>query len=306
MSNSALLLANMNRQIEADIESRIRKHQEKVRAVKQAISITGLRSSVPYTAVAVGDSWFDYPLVNDIAIGQTDIIAQLELMHDHEKLILPLAHHGDATTDMMTQAKQQRLIGALSDENNWLNGKPDVIFCSAGGNDVAGDQFGKFLNFNDGTPGRKGLNSAKFATVLNVVRLNYETLFDLRDRYAPGVRIFAHTYDFPTPDNRHPICAGPWLYPSLKSKNWSVLQGKKIVADALKKFRAMLMDLQSNSSNRFSVIDTQGTLIDPDYTDDWSNELHPTGRGFKQLARKFDPHWIKRLQEDQVSELPTS
>lgn len=299
MTDSTLLIENVNKKIEADIEARIKRHQDKIRRVQQAESITRFRSA-SYTAIAIGDSWFDYPLVNDLFIGQSDIIAQLELMHDHEKLILNLAHYGDATTDMMSQAKQQRLIRALSDQNNWPNGKPDVIFCSAGGNDVAGNQFANFLNFNDGV--QKGLNSAKFEIVLNVVRLNYETLFDLRDRYAPGVRIFAHTYDFPTPDGRHPSCAGPWLYPSLKSKNWSVLEGKKIVAKALKKFRTMLKELESDSSNKFSVIDTQGTLTHADYSDDWTNELHPTERAFKQLARKFDPFWVQRLQEDRASE----
>ncbi|MDP9813918.1 hypothetical protein J2W42_006795 [Rhizobium tibeticum] len=296
------VFARAKRQIEEDIEQRIHEHQEKVATVMRAVAATGLRSAMPYTAVAVGDSWFDYPLVNDIALGQTDIIAQLELMHDHEKLILRLAHHGDATTDMMSGPKQQRLVRALSNPGNWFNGKPDAIFCSAGGNDVAGDQFVNFLKFNEGQPPQQGLNVSKFDRVLGVAEVNYLTLFEIRDRYAPGVRVFAHTYDFPTPDNRHPLCAGPWLYPSLKSRGWSIADGKIIVSDALKRFRTMLKRLESEGSNRFSVIDTQGTFTNAVYARDWTNELHPTDTGFKRLARKFDAFWIQRLQEDRASD----
>jgi len=302
MADTLDVYARVQRQIEEDIEQRTREHQGRVSMIRLAAEVTGNRSAMPYTAVAVGDSWFDYPLVNDLVFGQSDIIAQLELLHDHEKLILRLAHHGDATTDMMSRPKQQRLIRALSDPRNWFGGKPDAIFCSAGGNDVAGDQFINFLKFNDGIPPEQGLDTARFDRVLGVAEANYMTLFELRDRYAPGVRVFAHTYDFPTPDNRHPLCAGPWLYPSLKSRNWSIADGKIIVAKALRKFRDMMKGLEAHAGNKFSVIDTQGTFTNPTYTRDWTNELHPTDTGFKRLAKKFDPFWLSRLAEDRAIE----
>ncbi|MEX2696866.1 SGNH/GDSL hydrolase family protein [Rhizobium mongolense] len=245
------VFAKAQKQIEDDIDQRIRDHQGKVSRIRQAAEVTRNFTRIPYTAVAVGDSWFDYPLVNDVVPAQSDIIAQLELMHDHEKLILRLAHRGDATTDMMSRPKQERLIRALLDNRNWFNGKPSAIFCSAGGNDVAGDQLVNFLKFNDGTPPEQGLNIAKFDRILAAAEANYLTLFEIRDRYAAGVRVFAHTYDFPTPDGRHPLCAGPWLYPSLRSRNWSVSEGKIIVADALKRFRSMLEHLESTAAISF-------------------------------------------------------
>ncbi|ANL68588.1 SGNH family esterase protein (plasmid) [Rhizobium phaseoli] len=277
--------------VETDIASRTRSHQEKISTIKQTAEIAGLRPSIPYTAIAVGDSWFDYPLWEDIAGGQTDIIAQLELMHEHQKLILRLAHHGDASGDMMARPKQERLIKALTDGRNWFHGKPDIIFCSAGGNDVAGDHFINFIYENDGRPANKGLDTAAFKVVLARAELNYRALFKLRNSYAPGVPILSHTYDFPTPDGRHPSCAGPWLKPSLVRKGWSVLDGKIIIADALKRFRSMLLALASVKANNFHVIDTQGTFNDADYRDDWINELHPNSRGFKIMARKFDEQW---------------
>lgn len=298
MIDDLTIFAKAQQQIEQDIDDRIKEHRAKVTNFEKNARVAGARSQLPYTAVAVGDSWFDYPLFNDIAGGNMDVIAQLEHLHGHEKFILRLAHHGDATTDMMSAPKQQRLIKALSDKSLWIKGRPNAIFCSAGGNDVAGNQFANFLNFNEGQPPSQGLNLPKFRKILGTVEANYLTLLELRDRYAPGVRVYAHTYDFPTPDGKHPLCAGPWLKPSLDSRRWSVPEGKVIITDALKRFRTMLKRLANDSANKFSVIDTQGMFTDPNYRNDWVNELHPRDTGFKRIAAKFDPFWMRMLQED--------
>jgi hypothetical protein len=87
----------------------------------------------------------------------------------------------------------------------------------------------------------------------------------------------------PTPIGVHPVCAGPWLKPSLDYCGWNVPQGTAIVRQALLNFKAMLGTLASNAANNFTLIDTQGLLAPTD----WANELHPYPAGFNTLATKF-------------------
>ena len=238
----------------------------------------------PLVLLAHGDSWFDYPLSgNSLPIDNTDIIAQLKTMGNVHPLAANVSHYGDATTDEMSLPKQQRMIAELKDPANWLqSGKPDAILFSGGGNDIVGDQFCIYLDYA-GSPGN-GLDMGRFQKVLASVQARYEDLFDFRDRYAPQVPIFGHCYDFPIPNGVHPICAGPWLQPSLDFTGWTdVAQATGIVRTALLQFRALLSSLAAVPSNNFFMVDTQGTLA----TSDWANELHPFPPGFKKLAQKF-------------------
>jgi hypothetical protein len=45
----------------------------------------------------------------------------------------------------------------------------------------------------------------------------------------------------------------------------------------------------NDAKNNFILVDTQGTLNNPDYTQDWANELHPYAEGFGAIAGKFLP-----------------
>ena len=116
-----------------------------------------------------------------------------------------------------------------------------------------------------------------------VHQLHRLDMFAIRDRIVPGVPVFSHCYDFPIPNGPHPICAGPWLKPSLDFCNWSVADGTNIVRGALVAFRTMLKSLEADPKNNFHFVDTQGTLS----RSDWANELHPNPDGFNAIAQKF-------------------
>jgi hypothetical protein len=273
-------------QIESDIKQRIQVHQANIARLagsrESAHTLSASISNKPLVILAQGDSWFDYPLTgNGLPIADTDVIAQLRRIGDMPPTILNLAHHGDAATDEMSFPKQERIIAALRDKANWLDGRPDSILFSAGGNDIAGDQFCIFLDFNDGKA--LGLNNDRFGKALGMVEACYLDLFALRDRVVPDVPIFGHCYDFPIPNGAHPPCAGPWLKPSLDFCNWSVAQEKSIVHEALAAFRDMLRRLESEPRNNFHMVDTQGVLT----SEEWANELHPEPVGFQKIAQKF-------------------
>jgi len=286
MDETNFVQEEARRRIEEDIRKRIQIHQANIaRLAASRLSAQTLGAAVqnrPLVMLAQGDSWFDYPLTgNGLPLVDTDVIAQLRRIGAAPPTILNLAHHGDAAVDEMSLPKQERLISALSDRSNWLDGKPDAILFSAGGNDIAGDHFCIFLDFNDGRA--TGLNADRFDKALSMVEACYLDLFAVRDRIAPGVPIFGHCYDFPIPNGAHPVCAGPWLKPSLDFCNWSVAQGTTIVHQALISFRQMLKRLEGVAGNNFHLVDTQGTLA----RDEWANELHPQPPGFQKVAQKF-------------------
>jgi hypothetical protein len=277
----------MEAAMQSEIADRIAAHQVamgRLRAQSAVMTAAGAPlPQRPLVMLAVGDSWFDYPLSgNSLSFTGTDIIAHLKSLGTLNPMILNLSHFGDATRAILGLPKQQRILSALQDPRNWGDtGLPDAILFSGGGDDVVGDQFCIFLDY--AMPGTMGLNAQRFGDALAGIRASYLDLFTFRDRYAPGVPVFAHSYDFPIPNGVHPSCAGPWLQPSLQFSGWNVSEGTAIVREALTRFKAMLNDLAADPAHNFTLIDTQNTLT----ASDWANELHPFTQGFGELANRF-------------------
>jgi len=286
MRQSLTAQQQMRDAIDAEIAERIKVHQARIARLKAAaasLQAVGAQAPAPLVMLAHGDSWFDYPLSgNGLSFQDTDIIAQLRGMGTINPVILNMSHYGDATTDEMGLPKQERMISALQDPGNWMGaGKPDAILFSGGGNDVVGDQFCIYVDYN--IPGAGGLNTTRFAKALNKVEASYLDLFAFRNRYAPGVPVIAHCYDFPIPNGIHPACAGPWLKPSLDYCGWNLTQGTAIARQALVDFKTSLVGLAADPANSFMMVDTQGVLA----AADWANELHPFPAGFRSMAAKF-------------------
>ncbi len=279
----ARLQAALRESIERDIGARTEAHQRDVASVRASVRRGG---KPPLMLLAHGDSWFNYPLKGnsvEFPPRDTDIIAHLKKMGSPPPKILNISHYGDATTDEMGLAKQKRLIAALSNPKNWLTGKPDAILFSGGGNDIAGDPFIIWLDYKDSSSA--GLDTERFAGRLASIRASYLDLFLFRTRYAAGVPIFGHAYDFAHPMQRHPPCVGPWMLPSLTFTGWNTEEGTRILHDALAMFRDTLVKLEEWESRKydFTLVPTQGTLTN----EDWANELHPYPAGFEKLAQKF-------------------
>ena len=186
MDALAKLIAQQQNTIETELTKRTQEHKQHVTAIKRGIErrrAANLHLAVqPLDFFAIGDSWFDYPLNGDvISFSNTDIIAQLRLLGSPPPKILNYAVRGQATTAMLSYKNQQRMIDVLSDPTQWINGSPDGILVSAGGDDIVGDQFAIYLDYRGA-----GLNVARFQGALDAVRASYEDLFAFRDIFAPG------------------------------------------------------------------------------------------------------------------------
>jgi hypothetical protein len=273
--------------IRDELEQRINEHARRVRRSERAKKF---KKAAPTQLdfLAVGDSWFDYPLDGDFPLpvppydfGITGV-RNLQSLGNPPPLILSLAHYGWASTQVLTWENQEQIIESIQQPDSpWTNGKgPDAILASFGGDDIAGDQLAIYLSYG----GNSAVASSRFKGVLDSVQASYEDLFALRDNFAPGVPIFAHCYDYAIPSGRPAAgLIGPWLKPSFDFALYDAADAQKVVHDMIDKFYQMLGGLASNVANNFHVVDTRGT-IGPN---DWSNEIHPEPDGFYKLAQKF-------------------
>ena len=292
---------------QAEIATRIENHRARTKRIqtgsKRRASANLATPKLPLDFLAIGDSWFEYPLNGNelpfppFPVQNFAIVAdsQLGSMGDPPPRILNLALHGQATTAVMSYENQQQMIGVLQDTNQWLNPQthlPDAILISAGGDDMVGDQFAIYLDYG----GSGGLNMDRFNGVLDAVQAAYLDLFAFRDVFAPGVPIIGHCYDYAIPNNVHPVCvAHGWLQPSLEFAGYGYSEGLNIVCDAIKGFYSRLHDLETDkivrkgtTTNNFILVDTRDIITrDASFPGGWANEIHPYPAGFTKLANKF-------------------
>jgi hypothetical protein len=270
----------------ASVDDRRALHQGAVGASKQGMRDGDPR---PLALLAIGDSWFDYPVTDlqipffiDNSIIGSAHLAALGAMPPH---VLSLAEHGQAMTQILGLAKLRAMLAELEHAENWFSGKPDALLISGGGDDIAGDQFALFLD-----PAAKRLDVAAYDGVLAYIATNYQKLFRFRDSHAPGVPIFGHCYDYSQADGRGIPLAfeGPWLRPSFDQFGFSEAERIATMREATDRLHDRLAGLAAEPDNLFTLIDTRGTLQPNNQPPlGYANELHPYAAGFAALARKF-------------------
>jgi hypothetical protein len=298
----------------SEIQARIKSHTLKVQRARIGNQRRTLRNvapqQMPLDLLAVGDSWFEYPLTDDgLITGFNQAIVgevgtQLRSLGNPPPTILSYALHGQSTTMMLSYENQESILSALTDPNTtqWNNGTTaDGILVSAGGDDIVGDQFAIYLDYHGA-----GLDAARLQGMLASVQASYMDLFALRDIAATTllidpkqIPIFGHCYDYAVPNGKAagwPITlAGPWLQPSLEFSGYDDAQGLIIVKGAIDAFYKLLSDLAGDkitlpgrTTNNFILVNTIGTLTrDATRPNGWANELHPYTEGFTALAQKF-------------------
>jgi hypothetical protein len=256
-----------------------------------------------FNLLAQGDSWFDYP-------PGTDIIDCLHSHHGHT--IKNIAVAGSTLNDEAYGPVPREMFGLGPPKSNDPDRitelvhqiqevRPQALLLSAGGNDVAGDEFFSFIN--NARSGLPPVNAAVLDAVINgTFKTAYEYLITTASEAAAsiGLRmpIFTHSYDYPWPDGR-PLVAflwwkiGPWFDHTFNAKNYpntspADLQVRHdIVVSFIDAMDGMLSALAASPNYRGKLfhVNLRGTL---QAEFDWANELHPQNAGFKILADKMD------------------
>lgn len=254
---------------------------------KGVMSAAGARGVL----VAEGDSWFDFPGDDVLAILEDDFGYRVE----------SVAHKGDTAEGMAYDAAQLQSLTRLFEHIKQDNRVPRAILLSAGGNDVAGEEFALLLNH--AASGLPPLNERivegvledrlRFAIgsiVATVTRLS-EQLFGTR------IPVLLHGYGNPVPDGRgfmggFWVLPGPWLKPGFAAKGYDDMTANiAILENLIERFNGMLESIAGSAGlEHVSYVDLRDLLSNDlaDYKRSWSDELHPTDAGFGHVARAFD------------------
>jgi uncharacterized coiled-coil protein SlyX len=234
--------------------------------------------------VAEGDSWFDYPPGTDLI----DCLRYLGYRIDNFARLgdtLENMVYGNAVGDDYQPAPSSidqvlMRIGQL---------QPPVFLFSAGGNDVAGDEFESYLNHRDS--GRPHLREDFLDFMVGTIfRGCYETLIRKVEEVSPNTYIVTHGYGHTLPTGKgvsflFHTWVGPWLLPALAKKRITDLEEQKqIVNRLINALNDLLADL-TRSFQRFIYVDLR-PLLDP-YTD-WVNELHLKNSAYARAADEID------------------
>lgn len=268
--------------------------------VRSMLAATGNRT---FRLLAQGDSWFDYPT-------GTDIIDCLHSRHGHT--IKNIAVAGSTLNDEAYGPVPLEMFGLgppQSDDPDRITElvhqirqvRPQALLLSAGGNDVAGDEFFSFIN--NARSGLPPLNAGVLDAVVNgTFKTAYQylikTALDAASSLGLKMPVFTHSYDYPWPDGRPFVGflwwkVGPWFDHSFNEKSYRNTSAAelKVRHDIVVKFIDALNDMLSALAasptyrGKLFHVDLRGTLRTES---EWANELHPRNPGFQLLAAKID------------------
>ena len=239
--------------------------------------------------VAEGDSWFDYP--------GTDVLAVLEDEFGYD--VDSVAHKGDRVEDMAYGGGQLDKFTRTLERALRRDRVPKAVLLSGGGNDIAGDEFAVLLNHRASPI--SGIDSRIIDGLVNN-RLFYAYITILtavteisRKTTGSVIPILLHGYDYPVADGRGFLggwwfLPGPWLEPGFREKGFqSMADRAAIMTQLIDLFNQMLDRVTALPQfQHVTHIDLRGTLATgKSYQRWWDNELHPTREGFRKVAAKF-------------------
>ena len=260
-----------------------------------------------------GDSWFSTPL----AVNLLDHLVHASVQEEKQGKVWL----GEGGSFFRTEKSGDTAVNMFADENveklgKWFKSFDfDLVLLSAGGNDFVGD----FLHelFLD-----KPIMSVEAAVKLVVDSGRFQDVFDAYSLFIlhfmkinPTIPFIAHSYDYPvrlgraselTLSNIGLIALfkkeiGDWISKNIKQSlidESARLNFARLLIDNFVKL--VLEPLSQKFPKNFSYVDLRGTLPSKDY---WSDEMHPTGAGFLQLAEKFKPSILAGLPENKISHI---
>jgi len=231
--------------------------------------------------LAIGDSWFWYPLP-----GGSLASSIARVMQASPHVILAFGNNGAEAFDYVHGVYAPLIDGALGRYGSTLS----AVFVSGGGNDFAGlNDLRPLLGvdctacasedacFNHGSA--PGCVEALF----DGVKRYYVDLIDrVLAAMPPTSRVFVHSYDYAIPSGIAVIGSKAWLKPALVAAKVPPGLRAACVRYLIDQFSLRLADLAARYGGRVVFVDSRGVLG----PGDWANELHPKGSGFNKIARQ--------------------
>ena len=232
-----------------------------------------LNTGVSGDVVLLGDSWLWYPIDN-LA---TELASKLTTSS-----FVVIGKNGAEADEWGTSLRKDIEFGFKMYAKS-----SKALLLSGGGNDIAGmrdflriikDDCSSATKVEDCF--REGQPDAIFSRIIGAYR---ETIIRYRahNKYSP---IITHNYDYAWPTGKGFFGPADWLKAPLDKAGVPKNLQRTLVADLLDRLRAAQVQLANEAAvGKFIPIKTTGTL--PDDRDIWANELHPTPKGFKLIAK---------------------
>ena len=245
---------------------------------RDLIFVRKRRMGLP-AAFSIGDSWFDYPIYDNVI----DLIDDMDFfaIKRHE-LSGTLIH---------------QVIAQISGPEALAPFGAHTLFVSGGGNDIVEKSWISLLFLEDvGQPVLELLNVPHWDAKIAFFQDTFGEL--VQEHNAEGTAVVVHGYDWliPTGDGVtfDDLWKGkPWVLPAMLDANIfnPVRQnalGKKIVDDFNDRVIAPLADGSrfADGRSRVTYADCRGAITP---ASEWANELHPTPTGFEEVAARFIP-----------------
>lgn len=237
------------------------------------------RDSRTPTILAIGDSWFWYPFPGGSLARYLGPIVDSK-----EHVILAKGMNGAEAFDYVDGKYKQVVLQALKFYGSGLS----AVFISGGGNDFAGfNDMRPLLNLDctnaDTAEGCFKSGDGGLSSFLERMELYYRTLIGRIYTYtSPDCYIIMHTYDYAIPDGRGVLGKAGWLKPALVDARVPEALHQGCVRYLLDEFHEKLRTITMMDEKHLLIVDSLGTLG----PDDWANELHPKGKGFKRIAKE--------------------
>jgi lysophospholipase L1-like esterase len=240
-----------------------------------------------------GDSWTSHPQLHNLS-------RALDYDGDGEYAILNVSSTGATAHDVFHRdsSSLRRLHRVLSDTNYGFTF--DMIFFSAGGNDIIGPEISDFLLDKPDNAGKHGAEliiDEVFDGVLAHVTDDYRRIMDVirgstANDYTP---VITHTYS-----NLIPRRIGTHFGDMMFNDGWIARymeddkgitdsgEQQEIIGEMLTRFYDSMLDLQQEYYN-FLIVNTLKTLSKNGVPDVslFHDEIHPNLKGFRKVFRRI-------------------
>jgi hypothetical protein len=249
--------------------------------------------------LAEGDSWFAYPPKFILFGSASNVIDWLKKEHSDTILIDDMSSNGDEAVAMLSGESKLEFLRRLNEEHF------DILLFSGGGNDIVGrydfDYF--LLPKTTSNTWQDCINKGRFKRRLEMIERAYADMVELVVQYSANrkIQIVTHTYDIPIPSKEGATFLGgllqvdkgrSWMHPYLMDKGITDPNDQREIARyMLTEFRNTLNHVASAADGLLTVVDTHNTVEKKE----WVNEIHPTSKGFKEVAKKIFEKGIKPL-----------
>ncbi len=246
--------------------------------------------------VAEGDSWFDFK----IGLGQKwDIVGELRKLGYQVESV---ADRGHTLESMAYSGEQIEELGDLLEEIYERGEKPKAVLLSAGGNDIADWGLMAMMNHHK-RPGADILDCGTLEQIVDgrlceaykhLLKKISEKCKQIFDK-SNDIPIIIHGYANPVPNGAKYWGSGRgWLKPTFRAMGHRGLEeNTDAMEDLIGRFNSMLQKIVDDSKfTHVTYVDLReclGNSLDKDeFERHWIDELHPTKKGFKKIAKTLD------------------